>query len=284
MSGLVYDKKQLPQIIGLAVLSVGLFGYFAFKMFTPPPSQAAAPVATQSTSAATGPGTGASGPDSETSLTNPDVTTLIGASAPNNGMRDPFATPATFAAPPPAPAAAKPQPAGIPGIPGLADVQPLPAGPAPEATNVWSVTGVIRSDDNPDAAIAIFRSGDERRYVHLGGMVDDKTRLVGIDRGGVTISRDNVHTRLPLGPSVSSPAGAPGPAAPSRPDSSPVVAVPALPDLTQKPQATPAEQETSTEQDTLAAQQTSAAQDAPATQPTAAAQTASIPSPGLPTN
>jgi hypothetical protein len=195
MGGLVYDKKQLPQVIGLGVASAGLLGFFAFKMITPPPSQAAA---TQTSTVGGSGAAAANASASDSDSDAPDVAALIGAAAPTDDMRDPFASLTALPAPTPI-GPAKPGSGGISGLPGLNQVTPLPIPGAAGGPTLWAVTGVVCSDKDPGESLAIFRSGDERRYVRLGSMVDDNTRLIGIDRGGVTVARGSDHIRLALG-------------------------------------------------------------------------------------
>jgi hypothetical protein len=241
MSGLVYDKKQLPQVIGLGVLSAGLLGYFGLKMITPPPTQAAAPATSgqSSTSTASGASVGSAASNQDSSV--PVVTALIGASAPSDTMRDPFTPPTLPAAVPsgatqngttPNGSAPKAGAGAVPGLPNLGQVQPLPVRSAVSDPTAWAVTGIIRSDRDPDASLAIFRSGTERRYVRLGSMVDESTRLIEIDRGGVTVSRNNDHIRLTLGIAPAPPApAAPAPSSPGFPSFPFGPALPSIPGL-----------------------------------------------------
>ena len=126
------DKKQIPQFVGLCVLSTGTFGYFGVRMVTPSPAAAATrPALKPSESAApfkaaAPAGTAAGAPASPAAD--------AAAPPPTPGMRDPFvvgytdpkaagtapAAPPAFAAPPhgPAPAPA----AQINGTP-MADAQ-----------------------------------------------------------------------------------------------------------------------------------------------------------------
>lgn len=204
MANVTYDKKQLPQVIGLGVLSVGIFGYFTAKLITPPAAQASAPQPAATTpTAATATTTDASASAGAAGQpTDGEVATaLIGATAPSDEMRDPFVA-YTSPAPPAVPALAatpgSPTPGvpSVPGLPGAGDVAPLNPGPVDGG---WTVYGVVCSDADPSAALAIFRRGDERRYVRLGTLVDDDTRLIGIDRGGVTVLRFGNRVRLGLG-------------------------------------------------------------------------------------
>src|SRR5579884_3786273 len=108
MAKFQFDKKQLPAVFAMAVASVGLFGYFFWKINTPPPLQAA-PKAQVASAHATGShapkttapgGTGTNGANnsnaaSGTSGTNAANTTqdTADAQAPDPTARNPF-TPA----------------------------------------------------------------------------------------------------------------------------------------------------------------------------------------------
>ena len=226
MSKIVFDKKQLPQIILLGTLSAGLFGFFGLRLLTPPPTQAAAPpIPVPGAATAAAPG----------AVAGVDPSAFIGAGAPTDGMRDPFIPGLTAAPPAPVQVASASMGSAppIPGLPGAGDVRPLPAAPAYKE---WTVTGVICSDLDRSAAVAIFRSGDERRYVRLGSLIDDSTRLIGIDRNGVTVARGEERTRLTLGGVVAAPRKA---AVAVQPTGSfiPSVAPPSLPDAPAQPSA-----------------------------------------------
>jgi hypothetical protein len=204
MANFTYDKKQLPQIIGLGAASIALFGFFGLKMVASPGTQAAPTPAPTPTAQ---PSQEAAG---SVSVTNPDTdatvspASLIGAPAPSDSMRSPFTPGLSPTAPKTGPgsiqvaSASLPSAPPVPGLPSIGQVQPLnpiaAAGPA-----AWTVTGVIRSDTDPSATIAIFRSGDQRRYVSIGQMVDDTTRFVGVDRTGVTVIQAGTRIRLSLG-------------------------------------------------------------------------------------
>jgi len=228
-----YDKKQLPQVIAMGILSVGLFGYFGWRMMAPPATQAAPqPVAKP---AAALPG-GQATPDASASATAPTATgaapaplaspgaiATVGsntqqtvASAPTGDMRDPFAVPAgapaksvTTVVAPPLPHVMPTAMQGPP-MPTLPSIQPLqlgslpPALPAvsvaaPPAAPAWQVTGVIVGDSDPADHIAILRDGDQRRYVRPGQMVDGEFRVESVDQDGVTLTRGSERFRLTLG-------------------------------------------------------------------------------------
>jgi len=197
----------MPQIIALGVLTVGMLGYFSLKMMTPPPAERAVAGAKRSVS----------------SLRNPILTeaaiemaSLTNGEQPSPGMRDPFLSDAVKA-----PAAAVPAPTAPPphetnqGSEHLGAMQPFPlsgsirplagmpsavpaAGAVSPQSAPWSVTGVIVNSLN-NCRIAILRNGDARRFVSLGGMIDDQYRLVGVDRFGVTLAQGKKRIRLKLG-------------------------------------------------------------------------------------
>lgn len=249
------DKKQIPQVAVLAVLALGLFGYFAKTLFFPSPvsakSPASAPAATKA--AASAPAAPAA------NANNADMP-----AAPAALLRDPFVpavsadtAPSGLATHPPAPrtlpaAAFAPRlaslralpPAGIsvPAAPPL----PFPSAPAPvmgrrvaslpplPVAPSWAVTGVLQSGSEH---IAILRSGETRRFVKQGDYVDDRYQVAEVTRSFVVLRAGRSAFTLPLGgaksraaaggasvpmslpalPAVSAPAPAPFvPAAPRR--------------------------------------------------------------------
>ncbi len=218
------DKKQIPQVVVLAVLALGLFGYFAKTLFFtgsvsakgPAPAPAAA---ASDGSAKTAPGTLA-----------PGVTVAAAPPMPAAVLRDPFApavasSPVGFAMRPamsvravasaaaPGPRLASLRalpPAGvsIPAAPPLpfptvvapsagrntASLPPLPVAPA------WTVTGVLQSGSEH---IAILRSGETRRFVKQGDLIDDQFQVAQVTRSFVVLRAGKSAFTLPLG-------GAPG--------------------------------------------------------------------------
>lgn len=213
-----YDKKQLPQVIVMGILSLGLFGYFGWKMLAPPPTQAAAPPPAAA-SAAPGAAGAVGAANSAASVTVAPITDEASVGAPGPEMRDPFMVPAWATAPTATPARSAPaaQPAAsappAPSLPELAAFHPLPPAtavvtPSPAATGPaappaptgpqWQVTGVL-TGDSPDSYLAILRSGDERRYVRTGSMVDGEYRVDSIDGSGVTLVKGSATYRLSLG-------------------------------------------------------------------------------------
>ncbi len=238
MSKIQYDKKQLPQVIVLAVLSVGLFSYFAYRIITPPPSEAGpaptpaktvavapaaasgvAPVgATQVASAGVGPA----------DVVDPNTVPVID-SPPMPGMHDPFIAPAFTADPSaikatdprvvvPPTVSALPPPTRIAKMPSFSTIAPLPtapplpgglkgAAPAPivKAPDVdpgpagWVVTGVLGSDDDPGGRIACLRNGELHRFVRAGGSIDGDFQVVSINRDSVVLRKAEKVYRLNLG-------------------------------------------------------------------------------------
>lgn len=223
-----YDKKQLPQVIVMGVLSLGLLGYAASILMAPPPTARAAAAPGAPAAAAT-PVASTAGAAPATSTSTVDgsepVAGLIDAVAPSQTMRDPFVsciqqiTTPTTPAPPPVSTAVqnflKPPTqtvAAMPAMPSASVIRPLsdtppilpsmtaiqPAAAPPPPLTVWTVTGVLFGSGSAKK-IAVLRSADSRRYVALGSMVDDQYRLIGIDRFGVTLQQGKTRLRLKLG-------------------------------------------------------------------------------------
>lgn len=103
------DKKQLPQFVGLCVLSTGTFGYFGVRMITPSPAAAATrPALKPSEPAAAPAGKAAAVPAGAVAASAADTAADAVAPPPAPGMRDPFvvgytdpkAASAALAAPP----------------------------------------------------------------------------------------------------------------------------------------------------------------------------------------
>ena len=234
MSKIQFDKKQLPQVIVLGIMCAGLFGYFAFKMITPPPSEAAPQPAAPAASASASPASTTAAPAAAT----PVALASVIDTPPSPNMHDPF-VPASFASAPPAPklqtasAAPAPLPAAppLPKLPAFPQIQPLPAPPSrqvapwPKFSNVlsqaptaprdlgpegWTVTGVLGSDSDPAGRIACLRNGDLHKFVKAGGSIDGDFQVISINRDSVVLGRDNHKYRLSLGQSVS-PQHAPAP-------------------------------------------------------------------------
>lgn len=250
------DKKQIPQVVILAVLALGLFAYFAKALFLPgsvsAKGAAAAPAAT---AAGVKPALGAALPGATAEAVPPTPAAL---------MRDPFApvvsatnsaaplpaaptlraVPAAMpvriaslptlptasltvpAAPPlPFPAAGAPAASGRPGAFGgrpAASLPPLPAAP------LWTVTGVLQSGSEH---IAILRSGETRRFVKQGDFVDDRFQVAKVTRSFVVLRAGRSAFTLPLGGTKDRRAGlsAPAAAVPVMPMTAPALPTPAQP-------------------------------------------------------
>jgi hypothetical protein len=213
-----FDKKQMPQIVALSVLSIGMLGYFSLRMLTPPLPEKAVAGARK---------TSAVGKNPIIDEAQLELASLTDGNAPSLDMRDPFisaAPPATSAPannstttfttslnqtrqtlgvlqPLPFSSAIRPLTGLTPGSPSFSAV----SGVAPVVS--WSVTGVLTGPDS-SSRIAILRNGDARRFVPLGDMVDDQYRLIGIDRFGVTLAQGKNRVRLRLGENVAKPTGA----------------------------------------------------------------------------
>jgi hypothetical protein len=232
VSKIQYDKKQLPQVIVLGVLSLGLFGYFGFRMLTPPPSEAA-PQGTKAALTA----------KAETTATATVAAASTDAAAPVAGVidappvanvRDPFVAPVNDLAPlpvatnPTSPAAPPPLPVvrNVASLPAFNTIKPLPTARVPSApplnnfNNVnalpsappvdlgpsgWTVTGVIGDDTDPSSRIACMRNGDLHRYVRSGGTVDGDFQVVSVNRDGVVLRRSGHVYRLRIGQTVGAP-------------------------------------------------------------------------------
>lgn len=256
------DKKQMPQFVGLCVLSTGVFGYFGVRMVTPSPAAAATrpvpkmvvPVTVTATAPAAGRAAGSAAVPAEA---------VAPAPPPAPGMRDPFlvgytdpksvkaAAPAVFTAPPPGPAAGTPvanaqiheqvaslPPAPVSGlmVPGFPAAPPLPAAaptlppsqkimplPAPPpAPPKWTVTGLLQSEAG---GVAILRDGDSRRFVRVGDFVDGLFRVANVTRSSVVLRHGKTFYTLPLSAAVEQP-GAKAVAAPA-PAAAPMPAPPA---------------------------------------------------------
>jgi hypothetical protein len=192
------DKKELPKLIALVVLSAGVFGYAAMQFMAPPKTSAGTP-AKSANGAASDAGQpqagqedaeGAGGDASEFHVQDlAIVTTGKDPFVPNGpaAPRDPNAPPPP-AAPAPAPpvqvAVAAPAPGPMPALPvtGMGGPPPFPAlgmqvqevpRPQPGAAvrpvvlpppppPSYTVTGVVR-DETPDACsgkVAILRGGE----------------------------------------------------------------------------------------------------------------------------
>lgn len=248
------EKKQIPQVVVLAVLALGLFGYFAKTLLMPGPVSAKAAVPAPATAvtalgAKPAPGTAVPGvaavpPMPSATMRDPFAPAItassnsaapmqaalaaraaVHAAAPAPRLASLRALPAAGfsipAAPPlPFPAAAAPPVYGRP----TASLPPLPAAPS------WTVTGVLQSGAEH---IAILRSGETRRFVKQGDYVDDQFQVAQVTRSFVVLRAGRSAFTLSLGGTKDKRAGAVGrtfaPPLPALPISAPAPALPQLP-------------------------------------------------------
>jgi thiol-disulfide isomerase/thioredoxin len=228
------DKKQIPQVILLVVLTCAVFGWFAYRLITPTPAAAHSPAADAATSVASTPATDGSGGAVDPAALPATVV------PPGPDMRDPFvptisSTPAPVPAPAPiAPASAvsavKPiKVASLPPVVPVAPVLPFSAPPsrvpvtpaapavAPQPAAIpppdWTVTGVLASGSEH---VAILRSGEARRFVKKGDSVDGLFVVSAVTSESVILRHGSLHYILPLGGAKgAAPTAAPRPAAPA---------------------------------------------------------------------
>lgn len=229
MAKIQYDKKQLPVVVGMGLVSVGLFCVFVWKMTTPPPLQAAPrPGQTASTIGSRA----ALAQAAAASTANDSVAEAL---APSAALKDPF-VPAIvdqqgspFSKPVQIASAKTTENGGLPSVPNLPPVgglQPLSPAPGSRLPGIsaaapsgpsWTVTGVVSEPTDPRNRMAILRDGDVRRFVRLGDMVDSNFRLVDVSRRGVVLSGGDKRYKLPLGGADSGKSSAKAAAVPASP-------------------------------------------------------------------
>ena len=223
------DKKQMPQVIGLGVVSCGMFGYFAYKMMAPTVSAAPPPTAGQVrpvAAASARPIRRGAGGDVGTRPAMPDappptpgcMTRSSRRSATTRPRCGPAATPAwvhrlraswgpnELAPYPPRPAAPAAGGGGEEAVPAAAagrlhgecirPGQPPAGQPAPmPVAPSWTVTGV--SGDG--GQVAILRSGEVRQFAHRGDIVGGDFRVVDVTRDSVVLRHGSARYTLLLG-------------------------------------------------------------------------------------
>lgn len=229
------DKKDLPKLVALVVLSLCLFG-FALSQFVATPTTNAATKQAVPAAGGAAPGTPA------TALAKPEVSLVENAFRLSDitvmtSGKDPFvpngpaaprplgaegASRVVTTAPAPAPAPAAPEPElrnlmGLPSAPPSAGGPPNWAGPrgaegelapmgkavAPvvppiDTTPQYVVTGIVRGDTN----VAILRGGpggEERRFVRSGDSVGDGWKVAAVRSNGVEIYSGSRRITLRLG-------------------------------------------------------------------------------------
>lgn len=223
------DQKQKIQVVVLGALAAVMFGTFIFRMIQVTP--AAAKTQTASTDQTST--TSASSSKTKFTATAADDALVADAPPPTSTMRDPFVP--AFAdqsaiqayqksVDPAKPAAQQtsgswnkmvpplvaplPRPGDL-SMPASLTVAPLPKPVAQTVADpTWTVTGVV---DGDDGRMAILRSGDSRRMVRMGDMVDDTYRVVDVDEGHVTLAHGKSKFKLDVGARPAAPA----PSAPS---------------------------------------------------------------------
>lgn len=235
------DKKQVPQVILLAVMACAVFGWFAYRMITPTPAAASSAAAAASTPVASTPADGGT----TAPATSADAAGLPAPVVPPGpGLRDPFVqaissapapapTPAPVSAPA-APAVSVAKPVKVASLPPMVPVVPaLPSGaasnwvretptapaaaPAPVVIPppLWTVTGVLASGSEH---VAILRSGAARRFVKKGDAVDGLFKVIAVTSDSVVLRHGSSRYVLPLGGAkAAAPAAASRQAAPSAP-------------------------------------------------------------------
>lgn len=225
-------KNQVPQVVVLGLLCAAIFGYFIFKMVVPTPAAAgvrtapAATVAKAATPASgnTGqallgqatPGQAIAAPSSVASAAQGAATLPLVAPPPSPGMHDPFAPEITSQASTPqqapavrtasmktggdsafhAPSVQPLPPMGVQEVPSGVPGGSPSAAPAPPAAPSWTVTGVVASGAEH---MAILRSGDARRFVRQGDVVDGDFRVASVNSNSVVLQHGQNRFTLMLG-------------------------------------------------------------------------------------
>jgi hypothetical protein len=183
------DKKQLPQVIALGVVSLGLVAWAGSQWLGASGNSASAsPKPVVETEPVPPP---ANGPGGDTGAVDPGTGEQISLGAPTYNP-DPFRSrvvkpvdPVTPPAPPsttPPPPAPEWTPGPLPG-PGGSGVTPGPSvalpPPAPVRPSV-SVTGIIDVEGGLDMALVSF--GEKQQIVQVGDMVDNyRVKKIGLD-------------------------------------------------------------------------------------------------------
>jgi hypothetical protein len=239
------DKKEMPKLVVLAVLALGVFGFALMqltgtttKAATKPPTTTEAAAGTPSAPATTAtaavptgtpaaqPAVGADGAPADVAMLTSGKDPFVpnGPAAPHDPAAPPVpSAPPTLVAAGPKPDArnmmglASLQPGGQPKIWGAPLVPaPVTAGgpgglrgpgpetaanvvpPAPLAPPAYTVTGVVRGDED----IAILRSGagdGERRFVRPGDPVGNGFKVIAVHADGVEIGSGDRRVTLKLG-------------------------------------------------------------------------------------
>jgi len=261
------DKKQMPQFVGLCVLSTGVFGYFGVRMVTPSPAAAATRPAPKPMVPATLSAAAPAAARAAAAAAPADNAAAI-VPPPAPGMRDPFvvgyidpksvkAAPAAFTAPVPgpAPAAGTPvadaqiheqvaslPPAPVSGliVPGFPAAPPLPsAAPAlPPSQKIMPLPApppappkwtVTGLLQSETGGVAILRDGDSRRFVRVGDFVDGVFRVANVTRSSVVLRHGKTFYTLPLSTAAAKPEVKPEAKPETKLEAAPAPAAPAPP-------------------------------------------------------
>lgn len=224
-------KNQVPQVIVLGLLCAAFFSYFIFKMVVPTPAAAGVRAASPTTVAKVanpaqtnpsqpGPAQANLAPNSSqqaniASATG-DPSASVAAPPPTPGMHDPFApeisAQAQVSQPAPSVRTASLKTSDlsaihVPSVPSLPamgvremptnlpDLAQSATAEQPAVPN-WTVTGVVASGSEH---MAILRSGDARRFVRQGDVVDGDFRVASVSRDSVVLQHGKTRITLLLG-------------------------------------------------------------------------------------
>lgn len=202
------DQKQVPQVIALGVLTVGILGWAGMQWFGGNSASAAAKPKDEAQVASAD--TQAAAPDAGTTGEPGQPGTAPALTVPGGYNPDPFRGPAAKkdekeAQPaPPAPSVRVERSSPGP-LPGAGDFGPLPrvggTGPAPvepppaPVRPTLAVTGIIDVEDGSD--MALVEMGQSQRIVQVGDMVD-AYKVKKIDLNGLLLvnGKDRFYAAL----------------------------------------------------------------------------------------
>jgi hypothetical protein len=215
------DKKDMPKVIGLGVLMVGLLGYFLYMFLGSGSPSASPPIAAHpvtpaaQVATATGPGAAAGAPGVAPSPDAMDGFETGGDVPMPAGGKDPFIQngPASkfwiVSTPKPAPSVGPVlpfRPFGPP--PFIKPVAPIvmptpPPGPPPAPpVPSWTVAGIILADRVDGAKVgrdvAFLRNGGDRVFVKVGDPVGNGYVVAAVHPSGVDIRSGDHLTTLGL--------------------------------------------------------------------------------------
>lgn len=228
------DQKQMPQVIVLGVLCVGVVGYGVMQAF----GGEQKPAKPAGEAAAAGAATAAA-PDSPDAESGVQITQAgaAGLQLPGTFNPDPFrplASGKAVAKSAPAPPPAAPAPTRMAKLPkwptfqglpslggegGLPPAQPSVITPAPPPGPVRPavvLTGVIDVDDGDDMALAVL-DGKDRRILQVGDVVANNYRVKKIAMDGILLINGTDKYFVTLGKQDEAAAAAPIDTAPTPP-------------------------------------------------------------------